>query len=162
MTDARFEKFWPRLMKYEGGATVVNNPKDPGGLTKYGISKRSYPGLDIANLTEQQAKDITYDDYYTPLSIGAFVDDRIAWQVFDFGYNAGVVKSAKTIQKIVGAKEDGNIGPKSINLINLFEGEFPLFILFMSERLKYYMKIVDRKQSQIIFLKGWILRTVEL
>jgi lysozyme family protein len=160
MTDARFEIFVTRLLKLEGG--YVNDPNDAGGETKYGISKRAYPELNIKTLTPEYAKSIYWEDYYQPLNIPAIVDDRIAWQIFDFGVNAGVKESAKTIQKIVGANCDGKIGPKTMNLINLFEDEYPLYIHFISERLKHYLLITDRKPKQIKFLKGWMLRTLEL
>src|ERR1700687_938428 len=49
-------------LKWEGG--YVNSPSDPGGETKWGISKRAYPNLDIANLTADQASCIyTQDDW---------------------------------------------------------------------------------------------------
>lgn len=53
------------VIAHEGG--YVSDPKDPGGETKYGISRRSYPSLDIANLTEAEAADIYRRDYWTPM-----------------------------------------------------------------------------------------------
>ena len=44
------------VLKHEGG--YVDDPVDPGGETKYGISKKAYPFLDIKNLTIKQASDI--------------------------------------------------------------------------------------------------------
>ena len=49
-----FDTAFDRLIGHEGG--YVNNPADPGGETKYGISKRSYPSLNIANLTREMAE----------------------------------------------------------------------------------------------------------
>ena len=48
-----FDYFIERVLVHEGG--YVNDPRDPGGETKYGIAKRSYPGVDIRNLTRAQA-----------------------------------------------------------------------------------------------------------
>ena len=50
------------------GRVYENNPDDPGGETKYGICKKSFPSLDIKNLTEDQAKDIYYKNYWQPLN----------------------------------------------------------------------------------------------
>ena len=50
------------VLKIEGG--YVNNPNDRGGETKYGISKRAYPNVDIKNLTLDKAKQIYYNDYW--------------------------------------------------------------------------------------------------
>ena len=43
------------VLKHEGG--YVNDPKDLGGETKYGITKRFYPDVDIKNLTKEKAKE---------------------------------------------------------------------------------------------------------
>ena len=62
MREDNFPKFIRWLMEAEGG--YVNDKYDKGGETKYGISKRSYPNLDIPNLTKQQATDIYKTDYW--------------------------------------------------------------------------------------------------
>lgn len=156
----RFDAFFEKLMKYEGG--YVNDPKDPGGETKFGISKRAYPVLDIKNLTKSQARLIYLTDYYQPLHIGEFKDEKTAWQVFDFGVNAGVVRSAKTLQEIVKTRADGIIGKQTIEKSNLFAGLYPLWIYFKSERMMYYMDLTERNPKKIKFLKGWMIRTLEL
>ncbi|OXE36892.1 MAG: hypothetical protein CGW95_04725, partial [Phenylobacterium zucineum] len=51
-----FDQAFEVLIGHEGGYT--NNPQDPGGETKFGISKRAYPDQDIANLTLDAAKAI--------------------------------------------------------------------------------------------------------
>ena len=157
--DERFLRFLKKLIKYEGG--YVNDPDDPGGETKYGISKRSYPRLDIKNLTEDQAAEIYHRDYYLPLNIQSFVDDRIAWQVFDFGVNAGVARSARMVQRLVGAYPDGKIGPTTIALVNRYKGEFPLHILFMSARIRHYLDLTEKNIRNMKYLRGWLLRALE-
>lgn len=62
--DIIINKVWERLLVVEGG--YVNDPNDPGGETKYGISKRSYPHVDIKNLTEDDARKIFVEDYFNP------------------------------------------------------------------------------------------------
>jgi len=57
-----FDKALKFVLKWEGGYS--NDPRDPGGETKYGISKRSYPELDISKLTLKQAKEIYYQNYW--------------------------------------------------------------------------------------------------
>jgi lysozyme family protein len=69
-------------------AGLIDDPKDPGGVTKYGISQRAYPHLDIANLTLKQAKAIYFQDYWTPSGC-----DGMSWElaicVFDAAVNQG-------------------------------------------------------------------------
>lgn len=160
MYDDRYNRFFPILMKYEGG--YVNDPDDPGGETKFGISKRAYPHLNIADLTIDEAKDIFFRDYYIPLNIAAFVDDNLAWHVFDMGVNAGKAKAARILQKLVGAWPDGNIGKKTIRAVELFTGEYPLWIYYLSQRIMHYMMLTERNQKMLKYLKGWILRTMRL
>jgi hypothetical protein len=57
-----FERAVAFVLRHEGG--YVNDPRDPGGETKYGISKRAYPRLDIKGLTEADAKEIYRRDYW--------------------------------------------------------------------------------------------------
>ena len=55
-----FKIAFKEIIGVEGG--YVNNPNDKGGETKYGISKRAYPNLDIKNLTLKKAEEIYYND----------------------------------------------------------------------------------------------------
>ncbi len=61
MTE-KFNKAVRIILAHEGG--YVNHPADPGGETNMGISKRSYPDLDIKNLTVAMAKEIYFRDFW--------------------------------------------------------------------------------------------------
>src|SRR5690606_8388459 len=50
------------VLQVEGGYS--NHPKDRGGETRWGISKASFPDLDIKNLTVSQAKEIYRQHYW--------------------------------------------------------------------------------------------------
>jgi len=81
-----FQAAFTLVVGAEGG--YVNDPNDPGGETKYGISKRSFPDVDIANLTLEQAQQIYLTRYWEPLQI----DDKpwnIALLKFDAAVNQG-------------------------------------------------------------------------
>jgi Glycosyl hydrolase 108 len=73
----------------EGGAKYVNNPKDPGGETKYGIAKRSHQNVNIAALTQQEAQSIYEKEYWSPLSLEG---QPYNWALvtFDCAVNQGV------------------------------------------------------------------------
>ena len=75
------------VLKWEGG--YVNDPNDLGGATKYGISSRSYPNLDIENLTVYDAKGIYYKDYWLKSGCDKLTSpmDII---IFDTSVNMGV------------------------------------------------------------------------
>src|SRR5262245_7285211 len=95
MADHNFERAIPILLEEEGG--LVDNPKDPGGLTKYGISQRSYPHVDIRALTPEAASAIYARDFWP--ACGA---DRLPWPlclfVLDHAVNAGSVAAIKCLQ----------------------------------------------------------------
>jgi len=70
----------------EGGYS--NDPRDPGGETKFGISKRAYPNVDIPRLTLEQAQGIYRRDYWDACGC-----DTMSWEralcVFDMAVNQG-------------------------------------------------------------------------
>lgn len=102
------------LVGNEGG--YVCNPADPGGATKYGISQRSYPGEDIANMTLDRAKTIYSRDFWGPAGCDA-VPDGMKFQLFDMAVNSGVKQAIMTLQRAAGATGDGILGPASLQLI---------------------------------------------
>ena len=160
MADVRFDSFFTRLMKYEGG--YVNDPDDPGGETKYGICKRSYPDINIKTLTIERAKAIYFTDYYIPMNIATIVEDELAWQVFDFGVNAGIGRAVKMLQIMVEAFPDGKLGNKTLQKITDYSSYYPLWVDYVGERIKYYKQLTLKKPKNKKFLKGWALRTLEL
>ena len=105
-----FDEAFDRLMKHEGG--YVNDPKDPGGETKYGISKRSYPDEDIANMTPDRAKVIFRRDFWDKVH-GDKLHDGVAWQLADFAYHSGPATAIRYLQRAVGVADDGDWGPAS-------------------------------------------------
>lgn len=103
------------ILKEEGG--LVENPKDPGGLTKYGISARAYPYLDIRNLSMDAAKNIYRADYWNQtrcddLPIG------VDLLVFNAAVNMGQGTAVKILQEAAGVTIDGIIGNGTIQAVN--------------------------------------------
>lgn len=105
--DSAFEK----LLSHEGA--ISNNKNDKGGLTKYGISQRSYPNLDIRNLSVADCKAIYLRDYWKPAGCDS-VPPAIAFDLFDMAVNSGVARAVKTLQRTVGTAEDGKLGPLTL------------------------------------------------
>lgn len=88
-----FQSAFDMVIGAEGG--YVNDPQDPGGETKFGISKRAYPTLDIASLTLEQAKDIYLRDYWGPAGCAAQMNDAMALLIFDCAVNQGVSRAKR-------------------------------------------------------------------
>lgn len=106
-----FDKAFEIVIGHEGG--YVNDPRDPGGETKYGISKKAYPYADIKNLTIDQAKEIYKRDYWDRLEADK-LPESVRLMVFDCGVNCGLTASKKILQRSAGTKDDGIIGPKTM------------------------------------------------
>lgn len=157
---ANFDKAVAKVLEHEGG--YVNDPVDAGGETKYGITKRTYPTLDIKNLTINEAKVIYYRDFWLKENIDKIEHDELAQKVFDTGVNMGASRAIKFLQEAankLGAKlvVDGGLGPKTLEIVNRLEGQ-KLLTVFRELQAAYYQDIVKRKPEQAKFLKGWLKR----
>src|SRR5262245_40282468 len=102
-----FREVFDRCMGHEGG--YVNDPNDPGGETKWGISRRSFPGLDIKNLTREAAADI-YEVHFWSKIHADQLPDGVAYQLFDFAINSGIETSIRYFQRALGVADDGYWG----------------------------------------------------
>lgn len=110
-----FDKAFERVIGHEGG--YVNDARDPGGETKYGISKRAYPFADIKNLTLDQAKDIYLRDYWNKLHLDE-LPACVRFDMFDAAVNSGIGAAAKFLQRAAGTAADGVIGKLTIAAAN--------------------------------------------
>jgi lysozyme family protein len=159
MVSKAFDEAIKHVLANEGG--YVNDPKDPGGETKYGICKRQYPKVDIKNLTLDGAKEIYYVDYWKPYFYDS-VDPKLAGKVFDTAINIGPKKAFILLQNAankLGANlvVDGSIGPKSIESINKLKCD-EILSVFRQLQAGYYRDLVVKNRNLEKFLKGWIAR----
>lgn len=105
-----FDVAFDRLIGSEGGYS--NDPNDPGGETNWGISKRSYPNVDIKKLTRDGAKAIYLRDFWQRVG-GDDLFDGVAFQAFDFAVNSGIETAVRYLQRALGTADDGHWGPVS-------------------------------------------------
>jgi len=127
-----FEKSVAFVLKWEGG--YIDDKSDPGGETKYGISKRSYPALDIKNLTMDEAKAIYRKDYWERSGC-----DGVPWPmclvVFDTAVNMGLSRASE------------------------FRGRATDWRDYLLLRIEFYCALARRTPR---FLRGWINRVTDL
>lgn len=143
-----FDKAFEIIIGHEGG--YVNDHRDPGGETKYGISKRAYPAVDIYNLTLDHAKLIYKRDYWDAVDAES-IPGVARLMVFDCAVNCGVTTAKKLLQRAVGTKDDGVIGPKTRAAISATPDIEQRFAGFW---LQYY---TDLKGFET-YGKGWVRR----
>ena len=162
-----FDKAFDRLIGHEGKYT--NNPKDDGnwtggkqgrGLlkgTKYGISAKSYPHLDIVNLSIAQAKTIYREDFWDVIGEA---HESIKFQVFDAAVNHGRGNAIRLLQRAVGSAEDGVWGPRSqaaLNQMQDMRGHNDVLFRFLAFRFKFWASLARFDE----FGRGWTDRGAE-
>jgi lysozyme family protein len=134
MTD--FARALEFVLKWEGGSAYTNDPDDPGGETKFGISKKSYPAEDIKNLTELDAHRIYFHDYW--LKAGCYA---LKWPlnlcVFDAAVNQGVRRSLGFLSESKDYRD------------------------FLLCRIAHYVRLAKRKRLRQ-YLRGWLNRVMDL
>jgi len=140
-------------MGHEGGYS--NDPEDPGGETNWGISKRSYPAVDIKALTRNGAKAIYLSDFWCRGKMDEF-DDAIAFQAFDNAVNMGIETSIRMVQRAAGVADDGHIGPLTIAAVKT-QKITDMLLLLIAEELEYRCKL----STWSSYGKGWTLRAAK-
>jgi lysozyme family protein len=160
--NAEYVKAFDRVIGHEG--LFQNEPGDRGNWTggeiqkgilrgtKFGISARTYPNLDIFNLTVEQAKDIYYKDWWLKLEMDLF-QPALSYQMFDAAINHGMHNATKMLQRAVGAVDDGSIGPATKTAIDKMPLD-DILMCFLAERLDF-MTYVGTWNT---FGKGWARR----
>lgn len=106
-----FERSVAFVLRQEGG--YVNDPRDPGGETNFGISKRAFPSADIRGMTKERASEIYRVNYWNAVRADE-MPSGIGFMVFDLAVNAGVHRSIVLLQRACGITEDGILGPVTI------------------------------------------------
>lgn len=161
MTDReRFERLIGFVLEHEGG--YVNDPDDPGGETKYGVSKKSYPHADIASLTIEQAKDIYYEDWWLPLKCPQIHDDKVAQKYLDTCVNTGKGTGTKILQRalqMIGYRitVDGAIGPKTLAAVNAADPQ-ALLVAMRQQQKAHYEQLIQKNPKLEKFRRGWMAR----
>ena len=158
-----FPRAFNQTLGLEGG--YINDPADPGRETKFGLSKRAYPGLDIAHLTVSQARVIYYHDYWLKLRLDQIGSGIIAAEIFDTAVNMGRHVAVAVAQKAVNflgdhLTEDGIIGPKTVGALNRWahRDEKALFVCLNGFQFMRYYNLMKKNLGLRRFARGWTKR----
>ncbi|MBQ3565150.1 MAG: peptidoglycan-binding protein [Alphaproteobacteria bacterium] len=156
----KFERAFSYVLQNEG--VYANDHDDLGGETKYGISKRSYPNLDIKHLTLEQARKIYFCDYWLKRKFEQISDENIAIQLFDLSINLGIRPATIVLQRAlrsvgINVIEDGLFGSQTLSGLNNANPKI-LLAAIKSEAAGYYRLIAAKNPQQQKFLNGWLSR----
>lgn len=172
------------IVKREGG--YVNDPDDPGGATKYGVTIGTMRRLgldldgdgdvdtsDVRKLTQKRAVEIFKQHYLYQPKIDK-LPARLSISVFDMQVNAGrnaIILLQRLLQKFgEPVSDDGAIGPQTITAAHrIFNAAGDLFVdAYGIERRNYYYRLADKRAASRKYARtrrgakgGWIVRAEE-
>jgi lysozyme family protein len=159
---ADFEQAYPLTMTFEGGYS--NDPRDKGGETFMGISRRAHPeAWANGRPSPARCKTIARADYWDRLRLSEIPSQDLAWEVFDFAFNAGDGTAVKALQEACNAIRldtmpvlavDGAIGTRTLGAVGrLCNGyEDALYATYLTIRGMHYLR------GQAVYRRGWMRR----
>ena len=162
--QSNFEKCLSEVLKHEGG--FVNNPKDPGGITNLGVTKKAWEEYVGHAVTEADMRALT-KDVVKPFYLKRYwnvcrCDDLptgLDYVVFDIAVNSGTGRAAKFLQSAIGATPDGAIGPNTINIVQRTELSPKELINIICNRRTVFYKSINGFDT---FGNGWLRRSEEV
>lgn len=160
--QSNWERSLKKMLVHEGG--YANHPQDPGGRTNLGVTQRVWEEWKGSPSDENEMRSLTVEQV-TPLYKKRFWDAArcddlpagVDYVVFDFAVNAGVGRSAITLQTICGVARDGAIGPITLAAVKQYDPK-TLIEKFSDHREFFYKQL----STYPVFGKGWIRRVNEV
>ena len=160
------------VLKAEGWDTYTNDPADRGGPTKWGITQKAWSGYvgfhatpaDIQAITEAAARDFYEKEYVTAPKFDQ-LPVMLVPLVVDCGVNHGVRAASKWVQRAVGARQDGWIGPATLATVGQ-QNPISVYLRVSAFRIRLYGKLVSADKQlkaardqgfnlQAKFAAGW-------
>lgn len=162
-------KNWPvsfkAMLKHEGGYS--NHPRDPGGMTNLGVTKRVWDAYTGTSADEKTMRSLTpemveplYKKNYWDAVCADQLPSGVDFSVFDFCVNSGPGRATRTLQTVVGAKPDGDIGPKTLAAVEKYVDDMGATIL-IEEYNDARLTFLKSLSTWGTFGKGWERRVNE-
>lgn len=166
-----FESAFTKTIGNEGGYS--NNEHDPGNWTsgvvgvgilkgtKYGISAASYPALDIANLTLEQAQTIYRNEYWLRYSCDKIVNETLGEKYFDILVNLQTraeILLQLAVKPYANIVLDGIVGQVTIDAVNAAPADAVLHDLEVAAGTYYWVLSHMVNQRFLRFYDGWETR----
>lgn len=163
---ANFDECLTEVLKHEGG--YVNHPQDPGGRTNLGVTQQTYEDWIGHKVDERIMRGLTrshveklYKTKYWDFVKGDDLPFGLDLCVFDFAVNAGPNRAARYLQRLLGVKQDGVIGPASLaklGEVTKMRGRATLIVEYQNSRERYYRDL----NTFPTFGKGWLRRVKDI
>ena len=149
-----FKQIFDRLIGHEGG--YVDDPRDPGGETNWGITKRTAQANGYQGSMRAMTRDQAFKIYYSAFWLRYQCDkmpEAVAFQFFDAAVNHGFGNASRMLQRAVNVADDGIIGNMTIAAIKKMAIS-DVIMRLNAERLEFYCKL----STFATFGKGWVRR----
>lgn len=153
-----FEEALEHVLKHEGG--FVNHPKDPGGMTNLGVTKKVWDEWIGRESSEDEMRNLKPEDVaplykklYWDRVKGDDLPSGVNYCVFDASVNSGTGRAAKWLQEAVGAVPDGAIGAKTLAKVAAHDAD-SLVNAYCDVRLNFLKSL----KTFDTFGKGWSRR----
>lgn len=148
-----FDEAFDRLIGHEGGYSF--HPSDPGGETMWGVTARvaradGYTG-DMRSLPRDRAKAIYRKSYWAAVQADQ-LPEAVRFEVFDAAVNSGPVQAVKWLQRALGVRDDGALGPVTLAAARSADAMLPA--RFNGHRLQFMTDLAAWSS----FGKGWARR----
>lgn len=159
---SNFEPAIAYVLENEGG--YVNNSKDPGGATNFGITQKSWLDVNIQTITKQDAIGWYLAHYWNTARWGAIENQQVCTKLLDTAVNCGTRTAIILAQHVLNFRNgdvDGDLGPKTIGAIN--RDDAAAFLQdFVSAIMLRYKLLEQHNSALIVFDKGWMNRAKKL
>ena len=162
MAVTQFGPAFDFLMKHEDPGLTGKVTHDSGGTTRWGISQKAYPDLDIKSLTLEEAANIYRRDYFKPIRGYDYSSQDVANKLLDAAVNMGVhmaVKLAQQCCQVLGKDlhDDGVVGGFTVSAINSLDPQ--VFLETYRKMLTaHYKDIAAARPDEAQYLHGWLER----
>lgn len=152
------------LIKREGGFS--DRETDNGGATNWGITIstlrdwRRVPVSrdDVINLSQAEAAQIYRSTYFTASGFDHIPDGKVQEFLFDFGVNSGVGTATRALQRCIGVKDDGAMGPLSFAALKAVTNLEALFYRLKCDRYELLLRFIGTDSRQSEYAIGWANR----
>ena len=156
-TSSTFQAALAFTLSAEGADT--NDPNDPGGLTRFGISQSRHPEVDVSNLSLAQAQRIYLREYWQPLH-GDQLPRELAFVLFDTAVNVGIARAVSMLQTALGVEIDGVIGSRTIAAASRQNKQ--ALSRFLARRASHYLELAEFKPRFRRYIQGWLVRCFDV
>ena len=158
---SNFDDCLKLILHHEGG--YVNHPKDPGGETNLGVTKRVYEEWggtkNMRDLTVEDVAPIYKKNYWDRVKADQ-IPEGLNLCVFDWAVNSGTGRAAKKLQGMIGTTVDGGIGPNTLRALKLY-CETEGVEAAISEYTKIRQEFYESLSTFDTFGRGWTRRNQE-